>query len=120
LRDVLAAPVRWLGKQASGAFRWLRRRLRFSPSAILDAIRRSTKDRGFGFWWLVVTLLLAGLVGLLVAALLAPVLGLLACLAAAIWLLFRKSTGKSRRKSGEQHARERGADRDRAGFAATE
>jgi hypothetical protein len=67
---------------------------------------------------LVVTLLLAGVVGLVVAALLTPVMGLLACFAVAIGLLFRKRTGNSRRKSGEHHARERGANRDRAGASA--
>jgi hypothetical protein len=119
LRDVLVAPVRWLGKQAGRASRWLRRRLRFSPSAILDLFRRWTKDRGFGFWWLVVTLLLAGAVGLLIALLLTPVMGILACLAVAIWLLFRKSTGSSRPQSREHHGRKRGARRAKASPAAT-
>jgi hypothetical protein len=119
LRDALVAPVRWLAKQTPRASRWLRRRLRFSPAAILDVFRRWTKSRGFAFWWLVVTLLLAGVVGLVVAALLAPVMGLVACLAVAVWLLFRKSTGSSQRKSGEGHDHQRGAGRDRVSPAAT-
>ena len=99
--------------------RWLRRRLSFAPSSIRDAFRRWTHGRGFGFWWLVVTLLLAGVVGLLVAALLTPVMGILACLAVAIWLLIRKSTGNSRGESSDDHDRERGDDRGSVASAAT-
>ena len=80
--------------------RWLRRRLRFAPSSILDVFRRWSNGRGFGFWWLVVTLLLAGVVGLLVAALLTPVMGILACLAVAVWFLIRKGAGNSRDQRG--------------------
>ena len=80
--------------------RWLRRRLRFAPSSILDVFRRWSNGRGFGFWWLVVTLLLAGVVGLLVAALLTPVMGILACLAVAVWFLIRKGAGSSRDQRG--------------------
>jgi uncharacterized membrane protein len=68
---------------------------------------------------LVVTLLLAGAVGLLVAALLTPVMGILACLAVMVWLLIRKSTGNSRGESGDDRHGERGNDRDPAGAAAT-
>ena len=78
----------------------MRRRLRFAPSSILDVFRRWTKGRGFGFWWLVVTLLLAGVVGVLVAALLTPVMGILACLAVAVWLLIRRGAGGSRGERG--------------------
>ena len=80
--------------------RWLRRRLRFAPSSIRDALRRWTHGRGFGFWWLVVTLLLAGVVGLLVAALLTPVMGILAGLAVAVWFLIRKGAGDARDEHG--------------------
>jgi uncharacterized membrane protein len=59
-----------------------------------------TTGRGFGFWWLVVTLLLAGIVGLLVAALLTPVMGLLAGLGVAVWFLIRKSAGNARDERG--------------------
>ena len=79
----------------------MRRRLKFARSSILDLFKRlSNGRRGFGFWWLVVTLSLAGVVGLLVAALLTPVTGILACLAVAVWFLIRKSTGNSRNKRG--------------------
>jgi hypothetical protein len=100
LRDVLATPLRWLRKMFASASRWVRRRLKFSPSAILDMLRRASKGRGFGFWWLAVTLLLAVVVGLLVAALLTPVTGILAGLAVAVWFLIRKSTGGSRAGRG--------------------
>ena len=100
LRDALGAPLRWLRKMLANGSRWLRRRLKFAPSAILDMLRQSSNGRGFGFWWLVVTLLLAGVVGLLVAALLTPVTGILACLAVAVWFLIRKMTGNSRNETG--------------------
>ena len=95
-RDTLSAPLRWVRKMFARASRWLRRRLKFAPAAMLDMFRRLSSGRGFGFWWLVVTLLLAGVVGLLVAALLTPVTGILACLVVAVWFLIRKSTGNSR------------------------
>jgi hypothetical protein len=100
LRDALAAPLRWLREMFARGSRWLRRRLRFAPSWIREAFRRLTSGRGFGFWWLVVTLLLAGIVGLLVAALLTPVMGLLAGLAVAIWFLIRKGAGNTRDDRG--------------------
>ena len=78
LRDALVTLLRRLGEKAASASRWLRRRLRFGLSSILDTFRRWSKGRGFGFWWLVVTLVLAGVVGVLVAALLTPVMGILA------------------------------------------
>ena len=80
--------------------RWLRRRLRFASSSILDGFRRWTNGRGFGFWWLVVTGLLAGVVGLVVAALLTPVMGIVAGLAVAVWFLIRKGAGDSRGERG--------------------
>jgi hypothetical protein len=82
------------------ASRWLRRRLRFSPSALLDWFKRLSAGRGFGFWWLAVTVLLAAAVGLLVAALLTPVTAILALPAVAIWYLIRKSTGNARDRRG--------------------
>ena len=100
LRDALAAPLRWLREMFARGSRWLRRRLRFAPSWIRDALRGLTSGRGFGFWWLVVTLLLALVVGLLVAALLTPVMGLLACLAVAVWFLIRKGAGNARDERG--------------------
>ena len=100
MRDALNAPLRWLRQMFARGSRWLRRRLRFAPSSIRDAFRGWTHGRGFGFWWLVVTLLLAGVVGLLVAALLTPVMGILACLAVAVWFLIRKGAGDARDERG--------------------
>ena len=100
LRDAVGAPLRWLREMFTRSSRWLRRRLRFSPSSILDLFRRWTNGRGFGYWWLVVTVLLAGVVGLLVAALLTPVMGILACLAVAVSFLIRKAAGDSRDQRG--------------------
>lgn len=54
------------------------------------------KDRGFGFWWLVAMAAIALAVGLLVAVLLSPVIGLLAALVVAIWMLVRRSRSQSR------------------------
>lgn len=49
------------------------------------------KDRGFGFWWLMAMAAIALLIGLLVAALLSPVIGILAALVVAIAMLIRRS-----------------------------
>jgi hypothetical protein len=100
LRDALGAPLRWLREMFARGSRWLRRRLRFAPSSILDVLQRWTGGRGFGYWWLVVTLLLAGVVGVLVAALLTPVMGILAGLAVAVGFLIAKATGNSRDQRG--------------------
>jgi hypothetical protein len=100
LLDALGAPLRWLREKFARGSRWLRRRLTFAPSSILDLFRRWTKGRGFGYWWLVVTVLLAGVVGLIVAALLTPVMGILACLAVALGFLIRKGAGDSRDQRG--------------------
>ena len=100
LRDALGAPLRWLREMVASASRWVRRRLRFAPSSILDLFRRWISGRGFGSWWLVVTVLLAGVVGLLVAALLTPVMGILACLGVAVWFLIRNGAGNSSDQEG--------------------
>lgn len=112
VRDALGAPFRWARRMFAKASRWLRRRLKFAPSALLDMFKRLTRgraldmlkrlsrERGFGFWWLVVTLALAAIVGLLVAALLTPVTGILACLGVGVWFLFRKVGDKSRNETG--------------------
>jgi hypothetical protein len=62
-----------------------------SRARLIRSLFRATigADRGFAFWWLVVTAALALAVGLLVALLLTPVLGLLAALIVGIWMLLR-------------------------------
>jgi len=49
------------------------------------------EDRGFGFWWLVATAAIGLAIGLLVAALLSPVIGIVAALVVGIWMLARRS-----------------------------
>jgi hypothetical protein len=114
------APLRWIRKAASTLLRPIRevtsallRPIREVTSALLRPIRELArspfrlaktvfmatigKDRGFGFWWLIATLALAVAIGLLIAVVLSPVLGLLAAIVVAIWML----VARSRSDSGE-------------------
>ena len=70
---------------------WLRGKIR-SPARLVKSVFMATigKDRGFTFWWLVVTAAIPLAVGLLVAVLLSPVIGILAALAVGIWMLIRR------------------------------
>jgi hypothetical protein len=52
-------------------------------------------ERGFGFWWQVVTLGVALAVGALVALLVSPVAGLIALLVVGVWMLVRKARDKN-------------------------
>ena len=61
------------------------------------------KDRGFTFWWLVVTAAIALIVGLLVAVLLSPVAGILAALVVGIWMLIRRNRSSRSRKTAQAH-----------------
>lgn len=105
------------GRQRAGSFaplRWLRTKLRQVSARVREAARSvlaavrekigsparlvktvfkaiAGEDRGFTFWWLAVTAAVAVAVGLLVAALLSPVIGILAALAVGIWMLLRRS-----------------------------
>lgn len=69
---------------------------RFAKSLVMAAIG---EDRGFGFWWLVATVAIALAVGLLVAALLSPVIGILAALVVGIWMLIRRNRSSQSRKA---------------------
>jgi hypothetical protein len=62
-----------------------------APLRRLGALLFPAGERGFGYWWLVVTLGIALAVGLLVAVLVSPVAGLIALLVVAIWALVRRS-----------------------------
>ncbi len=62
------------------------------------------KDRGFGFWWLVVTLGIAFAIGLLLVILLLPVIGLLSALIVGIWMLLRSGSSDSSEDSEEPQA----------------
>jgi hypothetical protein len=105
----LLEPLRWLGRKLSGLVRWVARRLRapLRPIARMLTLRGLAKrlpaplrwlgrlfapgrERGFGFWWLVATLVVAVALGLAVALLLTPVAGLIAFLVVAIWALVRR------------------------------
>jgi hypothetical protein len=74
------------------AAHWLRGQIgppaRLVRSLFMAAI---AKDRGFGFWWLVAMAAIALAIGLLVTVLLSPVLGIIAALIVAIWMLARRS-----------------------------
>ncbi len=93
------APFRWIRKAASQAAApvvALTRPLRAlakSPFRLAKTIFMATigKDRGFGFWWLVATLALAVAIGLILAVVLSPVLGLLAAIIVGIWMLVKRS-----------------------------
>jgi uncharacterized membrane protein len=61
------------------------------------------KDRGFAFWWLVVTAAIALAIGLLVAALVSPVIGILAALGVGIWMLIRRNRSSQSRKTAQAH-----------------
>jgi hypothetical protein len=88
-----SAPFRWLRKAADSVLRPLRALVN-SPVRLAKAIFMATigRDRGFGFWWLVATIALAVLIGLLVGLLLSPVLGILAAIGVGIWMLMRRSS----------------------------
>lgn len=83
-------PLRWLRRTLSSAAGWVRAQIR-SRARLIKSLAAATtgKDRGFGFWWLVVTAATALTVGLLVAVLLSPVIGILAALIVGIWMLAR-------------------------------
>jgi hypothetical protein len=107
-------PLRWLRSKLSSAVGWVRAQIRSSARLIRSSLPRAVgwlraqikspvrlikslfmatigKDRGFGFWWLVVTVAIALTIGLLVAMLLSPVIGILAALIVGIWMLVRRS-----------------------------
>jgi hypothetical protein len=86
------APFRWLRRAASTALRPLRVLIN-SPVRLAKTIFMATigRDRGFGFWWLVATIAMALVIGLLLAVLLSPVIGILAAIGVGIWMLVRRS-----------------------------
>ena len=96
----LFMPLRWLRGKLSSAVGWVRAQIK-SPARLIKSLFMATigKDRGFGFWWLVVTVAIALTVGLLVAVLLSPVIGILAALIVGIWMLVRRSRSSQSRKA---------------------
>ena len=85
----LFMPLRWLRRKLSSAVGWVRAQIRSPARLVKSVLATIGKDRGFGFWWLVVTAAIALTVGLLVAVLLSPVIGILAALIVGIWMLVR-------------------------------
>ena len=107
VRARVTAWARSVGSLPSRAAGWVRARTG-SPVRLARHLFRSArslfmatigKDRGFGFWWLVVTAVIALAVGLLVAALLSPVIGIVAALVVGIWMLVRRSRSAQSRKT---------------------
>ncbi len=98
-RSVTALPsraIRWVRTGPGSPARLVKYLFRSAKSLFMAT---SGKDRGFGFWWLVVTAALALAIGLLVAALLSPVIGIVAALVVAIWMLIRRNRSSQSRKS---------------------
>jgi hypothetical protein len=92
-RSRLFMPLRWLRGKLSSAVSWVRAEIKSLFMATIG------KDRGFGFWWLVVTVAIALTIGLLVAVLVSPVIGILAALIVGIWMLVRRSRSSQSRKT---------------------
>lgn len=92
-----ARTVRTLWSRTAG---WVRDEIS-SPVRLMKSLFMDTigKDRGFVFWWLVVTVAISLIIGLLVAALLSPVIGILAALIVGIWMLVRRNRSSQSRKT---------------------
>lgn len=73
-----------LAKRLPGPLRWL-------AELFISGMKG---ERGFGFWWVVVTLGVALAVGALVALLVLPVAALIALIAVGIWMLVRRARTK--------------------------
>ena len=119
-RPGMLKPLRWLRAGLSRAVsrvRTVARSIRSSLSRavgwLTDEIKSQTRliktlflaaggeDRGFRFWWLVVTVAIALAIGLLVAVLLSPVIGLLAALITGIWMLVRGGRSAESRQTAK-------------------
>jgi hypothetical protein len=106
----LLVPLRWLRRKLSGAVRWVAKLLRAPLRAtiriplwlltrlpfrgLVGALMRPRGKRGFGFWWLVATVAIAGAVGLIVGALVTPLAGILAFVAVGIWSMVCRVSGR--------------------------
>jgi hypothetical protein len=119
-RPGLGRPLRWLRaglSRAVGRVRTVARSIRSSLARavgwLTDQIKSQARliktlflaaggeDRGFRFWWLVVTVAIALAIGLLVAALLSPVIGLIAALIIGIWVVVRGGRSAGSRQTAK-------------------
>jgi apolipoprotein N-acyltransferase len=91
IKSLLTRAVGWVRDKTSSAARRVK-------SLFLATIG---EDRGFGFWWLVVTAAVALAIGLLVAVLLSPIIGILAALIVGIWMLVRRSRSSHSRQASK-------------------
>lgn len=99
VRARASASARSIKSLFSRAVDWLRDAVRSWVRLIKSVVMATIgKDRGFGFWWLVVTVAIALTIGLLVAALLSPVIGILAAVIVGIWMLIRRNRSPQSRK----------------------
>lgn len=94
----IRARTKDLARSVSGLGGRIRPSLRLAKSLFMATIG---KDRGFGFWWLMAMAAIAAIIGLLVAVLLSPVIGLLAALVVAIWMLVRRSRSAQSRRTAQ-------------------
>jgi hypothetical protein len=100
VRDRARASARSIKSLLSRAVGWLREETRSAARSIKSFFLATIgKDRGFGFWWLVFTVVIALTIGLLVAVLLSPIIGILAALIAGIWMLVRRSRSSQSRQT---------------------
>jgi hypothetical protein len=91
VRSLLSRAAGWLSDQVGSRARLIKTLFRAAIG----------EDRGFGFWWLVVTVAIALAIGLLVAVLLSPVIGLLAALIVGIWMLVRGGRSSESRQTAK-------------------
>jgi hypothetical protein len=101
VRDAARSVIRSVLPRAVG---WLRGKIG-SPVRLIKSVFMATigKDRGFAFWWLVVTAAIAVTIGLLVAALVSPVIGILAAVVVGIWMLIRRTRSSRSRETAQAH-----------------
>jgi len=101
VRDSARSVIRFVLPRAVG---WLRGKIG-SPVRVVKSAFMATigKDRGFTFWWLVATATIALIIGLLVAALVSPVIGIVAALAVGFWMLIRRNRSSQSHKTAPAH-----------------
>jgi Flp pilus assembly protein TadB len=93
LRERLVAGARWLRERAAALLRKLR-----SPLATLLRAAAGDREPSLGARWLMVTLIVALALGMVLAALLSPVVGVLALIGVGVWALVRRSRGRRRNR----------------------